>query len=79
MAEPAEHFDNMAERIRKNAGDEFSGALLVVPPGDAATIEILLIDPRQDIAHFWAMVAAKVQVAAAEFAEQGRNQDPWRR
>ena len=36
----------------------------------AATIELLLIDPKRDIASFWGSVQGKIAVAVAEMQEQ---------
>lgn len=77
--DPAVHFDEMAARIRKNDVSDFAGALLVVPPGQDEPIAILMIDPRQDLAHFWATIHSKVQIAAAEFQTRHQNPDPFRR
>ncbi len=79
MPDPADHFDEMASRIRRNAPAEFSGALLVVPPGGEEPISILLVNPKRDLAAFWATVASTIQVAAAEFQERARNNDPFQR
>ncbi len=76
---PQSHFRAMAERIEKNDLDEFSGALLVVPPGGEEPISILLVNPKRDLAAFWATVASTIQVAAAEFQERARNNDPFQR
>lgn len=78
-AEPAEFFRSMADRIDRNKPEEFSGALLVVPPGADKPIEILLINPAQDLAAFWATVSSTIQVAAAEFQQKMQNPDPWAR
>lgn len=79
MNNPAEFVRAMAERIERNAPEEFAGALLVVPPGADEPIAILLVNPKQDLAAFWATVASTIQVAAAEFQQKMQNPDPWRR
>jgi hypothetical protein len=79
MNEPSEHFRAMAERIERNAPEEFAGALLVVPPGAEEPIAILLVNPKQDLAAFWATVASTIQVAAAEFQQRMQNPDPFGR
>jgi hypothetical protein len=66
----------MAER-RERAGEvDFGGAMLVVPPldqaGTVAAIEVLLLDPKHDMANFWAMTKGKVDIAAAQFEERAR-------
>jgi hypothetical protein len=69
----------MAARIERNEASEFAGALLVVPPEGGEMIAILLVDPQRDMAHFWSTVAAKVTIAAREFEERARINDPFRR
>ena len=55
---------------------DFGGAMLVVPPldqnGQVAAIEVLLLDPRHDMANWWAMAKGKVDIAAAQFEERAR-------
>ena len=77
--DPADVFRAMAERIARNKSEEFAGALLVVPPKAEDPIEILLVNPKQDLAAFWATVASTIQVAAAEFQQRMQNPDPWSR
>ena len=79
MLDPSDHFVRMAERITRNWSDDFGGAMLVVPPGGGDPIEILLIDPTKDLARFWAAVQGAVTVAAREFEERARTNDPFRR
>jgi hypothetical protein len=79
MGDPALYFEAMAARIRSNTPKDFAGALLVVPPGGEEPIELLMIDPKQDLAHFWATIHSKVQVSAQEFQQRHQNPDPFRR
>jgi len=79
MKTPADLFRDMAERIEKNAPAEFAGALLVVPPDGVEPIEILLVNPKRDLAFFWASVGGAVTTAAREFEERARSVDPFRR
>ena len=76
---PADHFRDMADRIERNVPAEFAGALLVVPPAGGEAIEILLVNPSHDLALFWSTILAKVQIAASEFQERARSNDPFRR
>lgn len=68
----AELFRAMAERIERNSAAEFSGALLIVPPG-GEPIEYLAVNPRPDAAAFWGAVQAFVQRALAEIEERQRT------
>lgn len=69
-------FRQMADRIERADEAEFGGAILIVPPldqsGQPQAIEILLIDPKKDMANFWAMAQGKVQIAGAAFEERAR-------
>jgi hypothetical protein len=75
----AELFRVMAERIDRNPSEEFGGAVLIVPPAGGEAIEILLIDPKKDLAAFWGTVQAKVQVAVAEMQERQNSAFGMRR
>ncbi len=64
----------MAERIARNSPEEFSGALLIVPPGGEA-IEYLAVNPKPDAAAFWGAVQAFVARAVEEM--QQRQSQPF--
>jgi hypothetical protein len=66
----ADLFRMMASRIEKNDAAEFGGAVLIVPPQSGEPIEILLIDPKQDVAAFWGAVQGRVAVAVTELQER---------
>lgn len=70
---PADLFRAMADRIERNDPEEFSGAILIVPPpsqdNPADPVEILIIDPHHDEGHFWGVCKAKVDI------EHGRWQE----
>jgi hypothetical protein len=77
MRDAAERLIAMAERIRKNAPEEFSGCIVVLPPegpqglaGDP--IEILLLDPKQDRRgrNFWATAKSEVEIGEHKFNQQ---------
>lgn len=72
-------FKEMADRIERNLKEEFSGALLIVPP-NGEPIAVLLTDPKPDMEAFWAMVSGKVQVATTEhFAEKNGGNNAYGR
>lgn len=59
-------FVEMAERIRRNDEAEFAGAILIVPPsGDP--IAVMIADPTKDAESFWAVAAAKIEIATREY------------
>lgn len=64
----------MADRVERNAPDEFAGCIVVIPPpsdhGEGESIELLLIDPAQDLANFWSTAKSKTAIAADEFVAQ---------
>ena len=78
MMDAAERLITMAERIRRNAPEEFAGCVVVLPPegenGQAAgdPIEILLIDPKQDRRgrNFWATAKAEVELGEHHYNQQ---------
>lgn len=71
---PADLFDDMATRIRRNPLEEFAGAVVIVPPlsEDSPTlaVEILLIDPHHDEGHFWGVVKAKVDIETKKWSDE---------
>jgi hypothetical protein len=73
--DPAQLFEDMANRIRRNDPGEFAGCMLIVPPSsqDGRTgepIELLLIDPKRDAVNFWSTAKSKTAIAADEFVQQ---------
>lgn len=72
-------FEEMAARIERLAAGDFSGAVVLVPPGDGEALVMLNVDPSQNAAHFWNAAKARIEVAYAEFAEAQRVGDPWGR
>ena len=55
----ADHFTQMAERVRRIEQKEFSGAMLYVPPtGDP--IAVVIADPTQDNEAFLALCLGKL-------------------
>jgi hypothetical protein len=53
--------------------------MLVVPPDGGEPITMLLIRPDHDLAMFWATVGSMIAVAAREFEEKARSNDPFSR
>lgn len=81
MADPAEAFALMAERIAKIDQTEFAGAVVVVPPGGGEIIAFLTTDPQPNQAQFYTSVMSRVEIAAAHAkdAEATAQGQPWMR
>lgn len=45
-------FNNMADRIERNADAGFGGAYVIIPPGDSAPMAVLLLNEQQSEAMF---------------------------
>ena len=69
---PAEILRGWADKIEKNAAEDFSGAFVVLPPaGDP--IASMFIDPDQDINTFFALVKSKIDTAVDLLNDAQRN------
>lgn len=80
MDEPdfASPFEEMAERIRKNAAAEFGGALLIVPPsGDPIAILSVTPNGKTEEPYFWGQCKTMIAVKAEERTQALQNPDPW--
>ena len=69
---PADLIRAMASRVERNDPDEFGGCIIIIPPptddgSGGEPIELLLVDPRQDLANFWSTAQSKMKIAADEF------------
>ncbi len=72
---PAERFREIADRIDLNTGNArsgFGGAFLIVPP-DGVPAEAVLITDASDVAMFWGLVKAKMDIALAELDQAQRQ------
>lgn len=58
-------FIEMAARIRRNAPEEFGGAVLIVGPGGEA-VDVVIIGAHQDPTFFWATAKGKVTIECDE-------------
>lgn len=61
-------FRAMADRIDLNAGQDFGGAVVIVPP-TGEPVEMLLLDNAQHAAMFWSTVKTRADIALAEANE----------
>ena len=77
-SDPARLFSNMADRIKhmsaSPAAGGFGGAVVIVPPGSADPIEILMLDPHADLAMFWGTIRTKIDIALANAEAEKRRQ-----
>jgi len=71
--EAAATLDRMSKACSLNAGPTFSGAIVIIPPGNGAPVELLLLDNRQDPALFWGTVKSYVDAAIADLQEAERT------
>ena len=72
--EAAALFRQLAERLEKNAAEEFSGAFLIVPPGEGAdAIDGLSVSSKPNGAVFWSSVSGQVEIAISEFKANSRE------
>lgn len=64
---PETEFAEMAERIKRTAGDTFGGAAVIVPP-DGEPISLLILDSggSEIVPQFFAMVKSRLDLALAE-------------
>ena len=67
--EAAALFRQIADRIERNAEDEFSGAFLIVPPGDCEPIDGLSVSSKPNIPAFFSNLRGQVEIAIAEVAD----------
>lgn len=58
-------FRAMAERIALNRAEGFGGAVVIVP-AEGDPMEILFLDPKQDLAMFWSNIQTRCQIAISE-------------
>lgn len=69
----ADAFRKMADRIEHNAGSEFGGACLIVPPFNGGDpIEFLLLGPKPDLAQFYSTIQTRIQMVLQEIQEKQR-------
>jgi len=75
VARPADLFRAMADRIEGVKPDEFSGAVLIVPPLDengqiTGAIEVLTIEGVPSAEHFWGSLKIRVDTAVAQYMQE---------
>lgn len=69
----SEPFDRMARAIEHNKAAGFGGAAVIVIPGQPEQIiEMLILDPRQNVAQFIGAVATRIQMIQNELEQKQR-------
>jgi hypothetical protein len=66
-------FRQMADRIEKNADEEFSGAFLVVPPGDCEPLDGLSVSSKPNIPAFFSNLQGQVEIVVNELVVAARG------
>ena len=74
---PADIFRAWADRIEKNAPEDFSGAFLIIPP-TGEPICGLLIDQAPDVNTFFAVTKSKIDAAVDVLNERQRQSNGFR-
>ncbi len=74
---PAEILRLWAEKIEKNASEDFSGVFVIIPPV-GETISALFIDPEQDLGTFFAVVKSKLEAAIDDVNNKQRQNNGFR-
>jgi hypothetical protein len=75
VASPADLFQIMAARIERVRPEEFSGAVLIVPPLDengelTGVIEVLTIEGMPSAEHFWGSLKIRVDTAVSQYMQE---------
>jgi hypothetical protein len=61
-------FRQMADRIDRNPSEEFGGAFLVLPPGDAGDpVEGMSVAAKPSPVTFWSSVLGQIELAVETF------------
>ena len=63
----AKLFRDLAERLERNPPEEFSGAFLIVPPGDGEPIDGLSVATKPNAVVFWTTVSGQLDLAISEY------------
>lgn len=78
--EAADRFTAMAISIVHNAGNNFGGACVIIPPANGGEpIELLILDLKADPAQFWATIKTRIEIKLAELDELRRNNQAFGR
>lgn len=74
----AAHFRAMADQIERNSDGAFGGAYVILPPGAAEPISVLVVDNHQDQAGFFNLLQWRVKTKVDEMDRQERTQQSFR-
>lgn len=72
-----QRFRSMADRIEKNDDADFGGAVVIIPPDENGSIEMLVLDSRKDVLHFWTQIKTVVDIAQNEYLTKIKQQQTW--
>jgi hypothetical protein len=73
-------FQVMTQRIVHNAGADFGGAFVVVPPAEGGEVlNTLLLDSRQDPVQFWILLKTKCETEIANLDQKQRGANAFGR
>jgi hypothetical protein len=71
----ADPFRTMASRVDHNEASSFGGAAVIIPPsGGGNLVEVLILDPKNSPAQFWATLKTRIDMELAALDEQQRGQ-----
>lgn len=68
IPEHVKPFNDMVDRLLRNAETDFGGAMVVVPPV-GKPIVFTLLDPGRDLEHFLSSAKTKIEIALAEYQQ----------
>lgn len=68
----AKPFSDMAKAIEHNVRQGFGGAAVIVAPTGGGEIEILLLDPKGDVAQFYSTIQSRITLLLQKIDEQQR-------
>jgi hypothetical protein len=65
----------VADQIEKMNADTFGGVAVIVPPQDGGeSIEVLILDPKKNLAQFYSMIQTRLQIDTVELDARARQQ-----
>lgn len=69
---PADSFRAWADKIEKNAPEDFAGAFIIIPP-QSEPIASLMIGDNKELATFFAVVKSKIDEALVVINDKQRQ------
>jgi len=69
----AARFRAMADRIERNEGEVFAGAVVIIPPVDGGdAVEIIQFDAKPSPGEFWGLIKYKADAAIHDLQNNTR-------